>query len=108
MHRESKGADAIERKTAEYTPCYRRFLVKTKNYSRQYSHIYHKRFLQLRPAVMRALKSGEGKGARAAVLRRCAAPTARHDDAQTSGSPARSSTSTRAMSGSWWAPCTRR
>lgn len=49
-------AEALPRATADYNPTYQRFLAKKRNYSRQYSHIYHRRLLSLKPAVMEALR----------------------------------------------------
>lgn len=49
-------AQTLPRATADYNPTYGRFLARKRNYSRQYSHIYHRRLLSLKPPVMEALR----------------------------------------------------
>jgi DNA polymerase delta subunit 2 len=49
----------IVRSSAEYKPTYQRFVLKKKNYTQQYSHIYVSRLLQLRDAVLRRIEECE-------------------------------------------------
>jgi len=48
------GTVALDRAGASYTPRYQRFLVKSRVYSQQYSHIYSRRIAQLRGVVTAA------------------------------------------------------
>lgn len=56
------GADALERASASYEPRYQRFVVKTRQYTQQYSHIYTRRLTVLRPIVLEAARKKYGDG----------------------------------------------
>lgn len=45
---DTAGEGVFERSSAVYAPRYQRFLVKTKRFTQQYSHVYTKRLMQMR------------------------------------------------------------
>lgn len=53
----SNGASQVERAEASYAPKYQRFVVKSRSYTQQYSHIYNKRLTQMRELVRAAAKN---------------------------------------------------
>lgn len=58
----------VARASLPYSPEYQRYMVKSRNYAQQYSHIYTKRMLQLKPTLTAAAlqKWGTGPGEREA------------------------------------------
>lgn len=51
------GGSVVKRGVSQSTPKFQRYLVKGKNFQRQYTHIYQKRLMQLRGGMLTVLKS---------------------------------------------------
>ena len=66
------AAPALERGAASYAPLYKRFEVKQRAYTQQFSHIYTNRLLALRPIVTEAGHRKWGQSGGGLPLRSCA------------------------------------
>lgn len=54
------GSDQVQRAEVSYQPLYQRFLIKDRDYKKQYSHIYTRRLAALRPVVLRSAEERWG------------------------------------------------